>query len=258
MTLDYVTVPIGEALRVYSYRASFAKGMAKLRQEGLDLITARELAEVRTLSNGLLCHEVAIVGESYTYLPNGDIMIAARELSPLIKRADSAMREHYEDEEFYLDKRAIRRLMDRAETGLEKAISTGVLYLPRKEVKREFPVAAICEETVPLFLLRDYAMKYQEFLAGKKVESVQHSVLGAHYAKRQKKPFTRPLKLGSVFGWSTSFDGDSDLGSHVCTTMAVRRVNAPEPDIRKALEEGDEFRYNGLLYVPVRDEPRTS
>ncbi|MBI4441702.1 hypothetical protein HY639_06035, partial [Candidatus Woesearchaeota archaeon] len=161
------TIPKGERLTVYEKSGDFDEAYAALQKKGVQLMTAAELAEARIRAGPK--HPFSTSGcwvaENYNYLPNGEILIASRDSNPILKQPKQATDAHRSGKEFYLAEAAVKELRERATEDVEKAFTSGVLLVPRKNVKAQFPTHAFADEAVTYFLFRQQAKPYGEFLA---------------------------------------------------------------------------------------------
>ena len=208
-------IPAGEKelLAVYSHVDPFDKGVSALRKEGLELITARDLAYVRLLGGAKspMSREWTWVAENFNYFPNGDILIASKKYSPLLRKGspEEATECRRQGKEFYLDKKIAKELCERAEVDPTLAIKSGVLLLHRKAVKSEIPSTALKDAPLMYFLFKDTAKQYGQFLKENNIDSVPTYFVDADYAKKQKQPFGRALWVNNHILRSI-LDGDND------------------------------------------------
>jgi len=195
---------------VYTHDGSFAKGIAALNRQKVEIYTAAELALLRQQAGPT--HPVSThwtwVGENYNHFPNGDILIAAREYNSLIPNARAATQVHREGGEFFLDDNVIAALRERAHEDPVEARKTGVLLVQRQNVQNEYPVTALAEAAVPLFLFQDQAQSYGLWLEDQGITHISHVVTGADYVRSQGHAFGRALWVGSLDDGS-SLGGDS-------------------------------------------------
>lgn len=193
MNMDKLTFPADEKdqLEIYTHIGPFDKGVAALKNEGLELITSRELAEARMLCGAKhpVSKQWTWVAENFNYLPTGEILVASSEYNPILKNPEEAANCHRNHKEFYLNKKFAKALCDRAEVDPEKAIKSGVLLLKRKPakslreaVKNEIPTTDLEENPLTHFLFRELAKPYSQFLKENGIDKVPAWVVAPDYA----------------------------------------------------------------------------
>lgn len=191
----------GKVLELYEANGDFDKCVEELKAEGLELITAKELAEARMIggTNSFACKNWSWIAENFNYLPNGDILFASKEFSPLLNYpslANQATDCHRQHREFYLNDEAVESLLE----GTKQ--KGGVLYLKRKDVPLYIPSSAFGKEAVTAFLFGDEAGNYGHFLNENKVKNVQLCVAGKE-----------PQKKGKAFSCSLWIEGFNDYST---------------------------------------------
>lgn len=225
-------VPRGDADEVSTFVGTFEQGMTALQAHGLDLILLRELAQLRQCVD--VRHPVNTqgvwLGESYAYLPDGEVLVLSRAHNPLLQEPGRATQLHKKQREVYLNVRDTARLRQRASADPDEATRSGVLLLPRKGILAEYPTTSLTEEPLMRFLFGDQAKPYSVFLQDNSILSLPHEVVGRDYTRSQERAFARPL-------WSDGF------------FLHFRcRLYASERDLH---DEGG--RVYGVRYVPTRE-----
>lgn len=234
MTTPYAKLRIvkdnGEILEAYfpnSFRP--AEDIAALQAEGLEVITGMELAEARTASKDIppvvrelwspmfrcvaarirepgspILTKRILLAENFNYMLNGDTLVASREYNPILKHIKQAAEVHSNGGEFYLDDTIVNELMSHAETDPEKAIKSGVLLMQgwRGGLAdlhyMDLPTMYLEGYPLAQFLFREFAKPYGCFLNSLGETSIPVTAVHSNYAKRQKKPFARPLVMGHI------------------------------------------------------------
>lgn len=154
-------------VEVHSYDESFPVGLSALKKGSLEIITSEELAEVKVklaYTNDFFNSQLTWVGESYVYLPSGDVLLCARGYNPILRDVNSVLCAHQRGEEYYLDDEVADALRERAVVDPEDAMKSGVLLLPKSKRKMRFPVDAMSDEPETIFLFGHSVVDYSKFL----------------------------------------------------------------------------------------------
>ena len=211
--MDKLVIPVSDKqqLEVYSHLGSFYKGIAALRQEGLELITARELAEARILL-GDYNHQMnrfTWVAEHPVYLVDkqADVLVVDRAHSQLLGHPVEMMPtdpdlSNWFSVQFSIDQKVVDELRGIATLDGEH----GVLLLSRKAVRRAVPVEALADNAYTRFLFRDMAGPYGQFLKEAGIKKVPVYICFAVYVRKKQQPF------GLAFVVDDLFEGRSGLG----------------------------------------------
>lgn len=187
-------IPIsqGKALEVCMAEGKFDTCVGKLKANGLELITARQLAEARMLYGAY--HPVTLKGswvaENFNYLSNGDILVASKAFNPLLQYPSFAKQAtdcHRQRKEFYLNDDIVSYLLEGAKH------KDKVLQLKRKDVPNKISTDAFSKEPVTTFLFGDKAEEYGQFLRADGIKSVPLYVVDKASAKELGKAFSRVL-----------------------------------------------------------------
>ena len=208
--MDRLVIPAGERLEVYSHAGPFDKGIAALKAEGLELITARELAEARILggSDHPVSREGLWVAEHPIYRNNkqADVLVVDGAHSQLLKHPVEATDAHRDGKEFYIDQKVVGELREQATPDGKH----GVLLLPRQAIRKAIAVEALADDAYARFLFRDLAGQYGQFLKDAGIMEVSVYVVDAGHAREQKQPFGRALWVYDLNLISRSgLDGDN-------------------------------------------------
>ncbi|HII15898.1 MAG TPA: hypothetical protein HA362_06315 [Nanoarchaeota archaeon] len=209
----------GERLDVHIYNCQLDKGVNILKAEGLEEITARDLADIRLTAgpDHYITKRGAFVAETIIYLHNGNILLTDRNRSPILKDATKAVELHRKHEEFYLDEKIVNELCECAEVDTEKAIKSGVILIPKKEIQKEIPVLRLDKKPLTRFLFRDLAGQYGHLLKEGGVDSLPLHALDAMYSTTVKAPFARALYVHLFWEWFYLGSNDPmDFKSSIC------------------------------------------
>jgi len=233
--MDKYTLAVNdkEQLDVYSHVGPFDKGVAALKAEGLELITARELAEARILGghDHPVSKEWTWVAEHPIYLTDkqADVLVVDRAHSQLLKHPAEATAAHQRDEEFYLDQKVVGELREQATPDGKH----GVLLLPRQAIRKAIAVEALADDAYTQFLFRDLAGQYGLFLKDAGIKKVPVYVVDAGHAREQKQPFGRALWVYDLLDGRSGLYGDLDvLHYNDGRVRGVRRVPATAQEMR--------------------------
>ncbi|MDI6738682.1 MAG: hypothetical protein QME12_09320 [Nanoarchaeota archaeon] len=211
----------GEALEVHEANGAFDKCVDELKAEGLEVITARQLAEVRMF--GKAKHAVSSnetwLAENFNYLPNGDILVASKGFNPLLQYPSAAKMAtacHVANpfREYFLNDDVVESL-------LEGSNHKGrVLKLKRKDVPEKIRTDEFGKRKITAFLFGDKAEDYGRFLREYGIESVPLYVVDKAYAQKQGQAFSRALWASSLYGNSALY-GDSSLFNYYGRAFGV-------------------------------------
>jgi len=264
--MEQIIIQGRDELEVYRLIGSWDKEVSILKSQGLDVITARDLAEARILAGAKnpVSTGWTFVAENFNYDGN-DILIASREFSPLLQYPAEATDCHRRGKAFYLSPKDTEKLRCVASSDINQAMKLGVLLLKRSKVPSYIPVEAFGEEDVTSFLFRDKAKEYGRFLKENEIDNVPLWVVDKAYAKKKGKAFSRALwancidcnsalngngSLNDDYGrFSVVSRGDSE--GRATVSQAPHAVSGLEADIADALRQGVSFTFNGKLYAPV-------
>ncbi len=214
-----------EQLEVYSHEGPFDEGIEALKVEGLELITARDLAEARILGghNQPVSKSGLWVAEHPVYFPNTDILVVDRAHSQLLKNPVEAANAHFQNEEVYIGQKRADELREQATLDGK----FGVLLLSRTAIRKAIPVEAFADDPYAQFLFKDLAGQYGQFLKEAHINEVRVFVVGINYARQQKSPFGHAWWVGDLSGRSNLNGYGNDLHSGLGRVGGVRRVQLP-------------------------------
>jgi len=195
--MQKIIIPFNEkeSLEVFCYTGSFNSGLAVFEDAGLELITARELAEVRLHANpeSPVTEFWTYIAENFNYFPNGDVLIASRNYNPFLKSPRDRIATSSSSEEFYLNKEVIKHLEERAETNPEEAILSGVLRLTLECDKDK-----AAGEAISRFFFQDLEEAYLSFVQNLMGTIPPFLVANKDYVKGHKEPFARPFYIDGI------------------------------------------------------------
>ncbi len=260
----------GEVLEVYQAEGAFDICVDKLKADGLELMTARQLAEARILggANHPVSKSWSWVAESFNYI-DGYILIASKTFNPLLQYPSFAKQAtdcHRKGEEFFLNDVIVGYLLEGAKNGK-------VLQLKRKDVPNNIPTNAFSKEPfkrITDFLFGDKAEEYGCFLRANEIKKVPLYVVDKADAKKRSKAFSRALWASDLSNYSALYGSSLNLEYYNGRAFGERRsepegrATAPqapravsggntglEASVADALKQGASFTFNGKLYVPV-------
>lgn len=175
----------GERLEIGYMGCYFADGLARLRELGFEPITAAELMEARMVARELsredtsflYAHEMdgVSVGENYNFLPTGDLLVASRGLNPLLVGPNSTAYDIKARQNHPLLLRSpVLGLEERANRDLTRARQSGVLHVPKAELRRVYSLDALTSEPLFAFLFGDNAGMIRDFLRDERVREIDH------------------------------------------------------------------------------------
>ncbi|MBI4150067.1 hypothetical protein HY488_01550 [Candidatus Woesearchaeota archaeon] len=181
-------IPVKGKYTVHTHYGSFDEGLASLKAEGLELITADALVNLWMNAGS---QGISMTGswtaDGYVYLPNGETLVTRPEHNPILKRpgmAEVAVAAHKEGRDFYINPvglqgRLIKLLRERAESDPIKALDTGVLLLPKHTVPGSLDFTKLDdpdESQLIIFLFPENRTLYGRYLqaCGADIQSVSH------------------------------------------------------------------------------------
>lgn len=227
-----------ERIEIGYMNCYFADGILRLREAGLELITAAELVEAQMLSIAqqhpaegvLFTHELLggiPVGENYNYLPNGDLLVATRGYSPILVNVLGYDKASHQRCPLLLQS-PVLGLEERADRDPAKARERGVLHVPKSALRTAYSSDALTSEPLFLFLFGDKATMARDFLRDQRILSIDHRypdfpLMG------YRDPYVRAAPL--LFGHVRYTDSPSTIvfgsafGSNGCHTyMGMKRT----------------------------------
>lgn len=230
-----ISTATGSRLEVLTERGPFDKGIAALRREGVRLISAERLALVRVSDDpkSPFSMQGNWVAENYIYATNGDILVASGSYNPLLKNPERATDAHRAGKEFYLEDKVFEELRGIAKADPEEAIRSGVLLVMRKDIQGEIPSNRLAESPIGLFLFRQQAKPYGEWLKAQGalyevqgIRSITQWTTSEDYAKKQQHHFGRALWVHGLFYRSGLGGDDQGLHDILGRVHGVREVPA--------------------------------
>ena len=204
-----------EKTNEYTCFAPFDQGLAQLHNKGLELITARELAEIHSIKPPhTYLFPISWIAESFVYLSNGNILVTTREQNPILQFPQEATQQHSEESEFYLSDRVLKDIFERAQTDVDQALITGVLLLKKETLPEKIPFEQFSQQPLTRFLFRELAAEYGQFrskFSHKPYASIHVFRPNSQLfplPHRSLTPFARDIRIGnsSILG-SSDIDG---------------------------------------------------
>ncbi len=232
------TIFAGGSLEVWSQDGAFDTGIAALRKPdetlqkpSLELITSEQLAIIRMRDGPAspFSTQGTWVAENYNYGDGKDaeIVIASGSLNPILKHPVEATNVHSQGKDFYFtDVASWKQLRDVAESDPYKAMKSGALLVTRKALKSEIPVEALGETPETVFLFREQAKAYGNWLKEQGISSVPQWTADAGYAKTRGNAFGRALWVHALIGRSELYGYNNGLCYDSGRVRGVRIVPA--------------------------------
>jgi len=219
-----------ENIKIVQAEWPLEKALANLQKKGATLITAEQLAaaRIRLGKDHPISMSGILVAENCNYLPNGDLLIASSDYNPILKHPKKVTpASHPKHRVFSLDTKILKELRERAEKNPEKAIKSGVLFVPKKAIKYEVPVFDLENYAITQFLFRKQAHPYWQFLSSNGTPSMPLwlDYTAAVYAKKQKKPFARPLCVHNLSRAGSGLVSDYDNRMQVLGVRNLDKTN---------------------------------
>ncbi|MDI6737968.1 MAG: hypothetical protein QME12_05650, partial [Nanoarchaeota archaeon] len=219
--MEEYTIAKGGALKVYGTNGAFDKCVDELKAKGLEVITAKQLAEARMLggANHAVSRSWSWLAENFNYLPSGDILVASSAFNPLLQYPSAAQIAtdcHRKGNEHFLNDEAVESLIEGSKH------KDKVLLLKRKDVPSGIPTNAFSKEAVTSFLFGDEADNYGRFLRENGIKNVSLYVVDAAYAKEKRRAFSRALWALSLYIYSALYGNYGDLNDNFGRAFGVR------------------------------------
>lgn len=212
---------LGEAFEVYQAQGAFDKCVDEFKAKGLEVITAKQLAEARMRggANHAVSRSWTWLAENFNYLPNGDILVASKAFNPLLQYASFAKmatdcHRQIPFMEFCLNDDVVGYLLEGAKQ------KGGVLQLRRKDIQKEVTKGISTDDfgkmELTAFLFGDKAEDYGKFLRKNEIKSVP-----LYVANKQSKAFSRALWAFNLY-YSSALHGSSFLLNNLGRAFGVR------------------------------------
>lgn len=267
--MKQTNVQTGDVLEVFTPDyGQFDKCVAELSavRPSVDVFGAEKIALVRVLTGpeSDFSKNGCWAGETFNYKGN-EIVIAPRvvgvgKYSPIFANPVGATNAHRNGQEFYFDDAVWKELRDMAEKDPEKAVEKGVPFLlSRKNLSSEIPVSAFGDDAETVYLFKDMARKYGEFLQSAGISSVPRYVLEKEHvtgSKHEGRAIARALWVGSL-NYRSNLVGDSNLDCYDGRLLGGRSAKI-SPLETKVVENPSIVRHedgtitlDGLTYQPL-------
>lgn len=210
-----IKLPGGRFLSVRNHKQGMQDADGFFKKNNLEYITSAELAKVRiqTGKKSVASSYGTFTGECYVSLLNGDLMIVSKKFNPILKNIEDACSHNNGMSEYYIRSDYGFSLRNHSEKNPEKAIKSGVLYVPKQDIPRYIPTKHFKINIITRFLYEDLAEEYGRFLADCGIPSINHNVANFDYIisrdpktklRTHKSPFCRQL-------WTHDLSRKSDL-----------------------------------------------
>jgi hypothetical protein len=176
----------------------FHRAKIELEEAGYDIISLKQLADLRIVSEGLYAPENyhdSFTREGFLYVPEKGIFLVKN--SPIMANAKEATQCHSKFREFYLTP-------EQTQGALGKEGIDSVQFRDTKPI----PARRFGEDERTVFAFGDSAQKYGDFL-----EKAGITEIRVHLVDVKGTPFARPVRLGSLgsCGYGSDIDGNAYL-----------------------------------------------
>ncbi|MEM4366430.1 MAG: hypothetical protein QXN46_02465, partial [Candidatus Woesearchaeota archaeon] len=216
-----------KVLNFFLYTGPFDKGIRALKQNGLELITSRDLAEVRISSDiGSVANSTwTWVAESFNYFADGRIVVADKKNNLILKSPKFATNISSKGRYFFLKTEETNNLLEISSKDPIEAQKSGAFMFEAKEETLYIPTKRLHEEPLTLFLFRDVTKEYGSFL---NEHGINHLPIYFVLDKSIKSSvFARELLLERIVQESTisgDFYIDLHLESGRVSALKIKRL----------------------------------
>ncbi|MFC1727863.1 hypothetical protein ACFLZ7_00150 [Nanoarchaeota archaeon] len=166
-------------IEICSADGDFDKAYSELRRRRFELVDAAQLAQMRIAFDStpklksedkqlerwkFFIRDESYVAENYNYFPDGYVIIASRALNPILKNPKKATDANRSEKEYEIPSEDAKELLRRSEKDPKKAIKSGALFVPKKEVNKRINIRNFDKNPVALFLFREHVAEYAQLL----------------------------------------------------------------------------------------------
>ena len=182
--------------------APFDKGHRLITSRNGKIITGRDLAHARiqTGAKHSLSKNGSYIREGILYSQENPLLLS---VSSILENAGKTTRAHQEDEACFPDAKIVENCRSQAEKDRKKDPQDRRVLILAQTENFEIPTNRFNEEEVTLWLFKDQAKAYGDYLKANDIEAMPVWLAGKSYTNDQKKPFERQLwlhRLGSQSG----------------------------------------------------------
>ena len=200
-TLEAEVEGLGE---IYRIDRPFNKALESLREQKTKVISSRELAYARIKEGGdsSLFNYGSYTREGFLYLKNEPVLVALN--SPLLdlQLAEQAFEASRKENYFLTDKKVYEQYKEQAEQDKNKILQERkVLILPKRE-NYEIPTNKFNENELTLFLFKDQAENYGNFLRENEISEMPVWLLDKNYVNSKEGSILTQLWLLDLGNWS--------------------------------------------------------
>jgi len=202
-TLEAEVEGLGE---IYRIDRPFNKALESLREQKTKVISSRELAYARIKEGGdsSLCNSGSYTREGFLYLKNEPVLVALN--SPLLdlQLAEQAVEANRKGNYLSTDKKVYEQYKEQAEQDKNKILQERkVLIFPKRE-NYEIPTNEFNENELTLFLFKDQAENYGNFLKENEINEMPVWLLDKNYVNSKEGSILTQL-------WLLDLDGRSGV-----------------------------------------------
>jgi len=177
---------------VYYADAPFDEATKLFRQDGLELMSARDLAyaRIQTGENSLFSGNGSWIREGVIYFPKQEDKIVLVRNSATLRNPVKATEARAQLEEFLLKKRTAKEYLKKVKTGDDS------VYLAKDG--RNIPTERFGEDELTTWLFQDQAENYGDFLNDSSVNEMPLMFDTSEHIRMQRKPYACQLLLGKL------------------------------------------------------------
>ena len=205
--------------KIYRADLPFNKALESLNEEKAKIISSRELAYARIKEgrNSSLSNYGSYTREGFLYLKNEPVLLALD--SPLLdlELAEKAVEANKKGNYFLTDRKVYKKYREQAEKEKNNSpLNRKVLILPKRE-NYKVPTNKFNDDKLTLFLFKDQAENYGNFLRDNKINEMLVWLIDKSYVDSQKGTTLTQLWLHHIDDRSgvVGYDGSLNFNDRV-------------------------------------------
>lgn len=223
---------------IHKIEKPFDESLKTIKGGGANVISARDLAYTRIEQgrNSSLCKIGSYIKEGVAYVPDKTLFIRN---SPLLNQriAQKAVQAHRRGEEFYIENKLIDKYQEQAEQDKNKSPEKRRVLVLNERGKFEIPTNKFKDKELTLWLFKDLAEAYGNFLSDNKINEMP-----VYLTENNEKMFANQLWFGNLdnrpdlFGHIRSLDCNGDVRGLWKETNKSRKLPYTSRQVEGALK----------------------
>lgn len=181
--------------------APFDKGYHLIASRNGKIITGRDLAHgrIQTGAGHSLSQSGSYIREGILYDTKGEARPLLLSVSSILENTKKATQAHRGDKEYFPTEKTVETYRNQAEEDMNKNPEDRRVLILAQTENFEIPTDRFNEEETTLWLFKDQAKAYGDYLKVNGIKKMLVWLVGKSYTKDQKKPFERQLWLHRRF-----------------------------------------------------------